>query len=373
MATQAWARSEPVGTDPTRAGAGEDLVTVALGCWLILGLFSDGWAHVNRPGLESFFTPWHGALYSGFVASAAWVGWLGYRHLRLGRPPRVALPVGYGWGALGVVVFGLGGVADMLWHLALGVEAGLDALLSPTHLMLLTGGFLLLTAAARSTWSRIGDGASATPRAQLPAVLSVALATALTAFFLLYLSAFTSVAPSLPHGQIPEGAPGHEASELTAIVGLGAFLVTTAVIVIPVLVLMRQRNIAPGAVTIIVSTVAWLSAAVEDFPAQAVAGAVAVTLAALAADAILVALDRRRRVGAPARFLLAGVVVPTLVWPARLIGLELTGGVQWSAELVTGVVVLTALGGAVLGQLVQPHRPAGGQWGTVVSGHRSSV
>ena len=40
-------------------------MTVGLGTWLVLGVFVDGWAHFNRPGLETFFTPWYAVLYSG--------------------------------------------------------------------------------------------------------------------------------------------------------------------------------------------------------------------------------------------------------------------------------------------------------------------
>lgn len=56
----------------SRARRSEDLITSAAGTWLILALFSDGWAHFNVPELEGFFTPWHGALYSGFAATALW-------------------------------------------------------------------------------------------------------------------------------------------------------------------------------------------------------------------------------------------------------------------------------------------------------------
>ncbi len=43
------------------------LVTI----WGIGGLFLDGWAHSNVPQLETFFTPWHAVLYSGYLAVAA--------------------------------------------------------------------------------------------------------------------------------------------------------------------------------------------------------------------------------------------------------------------------------------------------------------
>jgi len=50
-----------------RVGTRRDLVTVVIGMWLVGAVFSDGWAHFNVPALESFFTPWHLALYSGFA------------------------------------------------------------------------------------------------------------------------------------------------------------------------------------------------------------------------------------------------------------------------------------------------------------------
>lgn len=47
-------------------------VTMLLGTWLVLGIFIDGYAH-NHDVVETFFTPWHAILYSGFLACAAWI------------------------------------------------------------------------------------------------------------------------------------------------------------------------------------------------------------------------------------------------------------------------------------------------------------
>ena len=66
-----------------RLSAKEDLLTVAFTGWPIIGLFVDGWAH-NNDKPETFFTPWHGLFYSGFVATALWMG---SRYLRHGRAP----------------------------------------------------------------------------------------------------------------------------------------------------------------------------------------------------------------------------------------------------------------------------------------------
>src|SRR5215207_2532334 len=48
-----------------------DWAVVLASLWFIAGLFLDGWAHNNLAStLETFFTPWHGVLYSGFFAVA---------------------------------------------------------------------------------------------------------------------------------------------------------------------------------------------------------------------------------------------------------------------------------------------------------------
>ena len=45
-------------------------------------------------------------------------------------------PAGYGLGMVGVVGFAAGGGGDMVWHMIFGVEVDLEALLSPSHLLL---------------------------------------------------------------------------------------------------------------------------------------------------------------------------------------------------------------------------------------------
>ena len=90
-------------------GAAFDYATAIAALWLLAGLHLDGWAHAHRPKLESFFTIWHGALYSGFFALAAVIvlgAWARRREgLALGEL-RLSM--------IGVGVFFLGGVGDMI-------------------------------------------------------------------------------------------------------------------------------------------------------------------------------------------------------------------------------------------------------------------
>ena len=48
---------------------GSDWIVIALSTWLVLGGYSDAWAHNHVPSLETFFTPWHGVLYAGLLAT----------------------------------------------------------------------------------------------------------------------------------------------------------------------------------------------------------------------------------------------------------------------------------------------------------------
>ncbi len=142
---------------------------------------------------------------------------------------------------------------------------------------------------------------------------------------------------------IPEGAPGHREAEFPAIVGLGGYLVTTAVLVVPVLLIRRRGRVPAGLVSSVVAAVALPAAALSEFR-YGVAAVAAVVGAALAER--MVSAWR----GVPPSALL-GAAIPALVWLAQLAGLAVTVGVGWSVELWFGVVVLTALAGLVLGQL----------------------
>ncbi len=152
-------------------------------CWFVGGVHLDGWAHNHIPDLETFFTPWHAVLYSGYVVSAAVLVLALVRNHGRGYAWRRALPPGYAVSLAGAAVFAVGGVLDMLWHLLFGIEVSVEALLSPTHLLLATGGILMITGPLRAAWQRLPGHASFTWRTGLPALLSLTLVLALLAFF----------------------------------------------------------------------------------------------------------------------------------------------------------------------------------------------
>jgi hypothetical protein len=333
-----------------RASWGDDLAAALLGTWVVVGLFLDGWAHVNQPGLETFFSPWHGVFYLGFVVSTVVLARLVARHQR-GRFDPALVPAGYGLGLVGVALFMAGGVADGTWHTLFGVETGVAALLSPSHLLLLAGGLLMVTSPVRSAWSAPDLPARAPALALLPAVWATALTTAVVLFFFQYLSAFVSRAPSMPDTDGPEGL-------LTTIVGVASVLVTNLIVVAPVLLLARRWRLPFGAVTLLATLGAVGLTSLREFtlgwlvPAMLAGG--------LATDLLIARLgpgpDR------PWAFRVVAAVAPLLLWGAWMAAYALAYGIGWPPELWTGVLGMASLTGLGLSILVLPPPVPEGAW-----------
>jgi hypothetical protein len=312
----------------------EDLVTSVLALWLIAGLFVDGWAHRNLSALETFFTPWHALFYSGFTATALWMVYLVRKHS--------GVPVGYRIGIIGVGVFALGGIGDLVWHSVFGIEISLDALLSPTHLVLLSGILLILTSPIRSSWHR--PTPRATPWGQIfPALLSTTLVIALLQFFFLYASGWTSELPGVPF------QPNDD--EFLAAYGVLEVLISTAIMFGGVLVLLKRYRPPPGSFILLFGVVGVLMSALDEFfwpwqMLQMVAvGAVADFLAARI-DPDPAAANRFRLFGllAPVaawsiRFITFGVFRPNLGWPPEIWG----GAIVFAGLLGWGLSVLMTL------------------------------
>lgn len=320
----------------------EDLLTVTFSAWLILGLFVDGWAHNNhRP--ESFFTPWHGLFYSGFAATAAWM-WSRYRR-------HGGVPVGYGLGFAGVLCFAAGGVADMLWHIAFGVEVDLEALLSPTHLVLFASGLLVLSSPLRAAWSKPDDGPPPLSRF-LPPLLSTTLVTATIAFFLMEFSPFlTNTATARPYRFVAENVDpdiGGWLTEKLQLQGFAAILLTTLILVGPVLMLLRRWRTPTGSFTIQFTVVAVLVSALQGFDLgpTVIAGAVG----GFTADMLARRLQPSRSVTTVLR--VVGGVVPAVMWLAYFGVLAVFRSVGWSVELWAGITVMSSLLGLGLAMLM---------------------
>jgi len=327
----------------------ENLITVAVGAWLIIGLFVDGWAHNNQKP-ETFFTPWHALFYSGFGATAVWM-WSRHQRHR-------GVPVGYGLGFAGVIAFAAGGVADMVWHVIFGVEVNVEALLSPTHLVLFASALLVLSSPLRAAWSE-PDAAAPPMRSFLPALLSTTLVTATVAFFLMEFSPFlTNAATAGPYRFVASNVDpdiGGWLTEKLQLQGFAAILITTVILIGPTLMLLRRWRTPSGSFTVLFGTVAMLMAAIHGFDlgVTVLAGLVG----GFTADMLAAALQPTRSTTTVLR--VVGGVVPAVTWLAYFAVLAVFQTVGWSVEFWAGITVMSALAGLGLGVLMTlPPTPA---------------
>lgn len=160
-----------------------DWAYIGLSALFVAGLWVDGWAHFHGQVDDSFFTPWHFLFYSAFGFVALFTGFHHWRNTNRGYAFQQALPRGYWLSLIGVVTFGIGGVGDMIWHTLFGIEAGSEALTSPTHILLAVGMTLIISGPLRAAWLR--------PKVQGwrqlgPSIISATLLLSLFAFFTSY-------------------------------------------------------------------------------------------------------------------------------------------------------------------------------------------
>src|SRR5712692_5192701 len=149
-----------------------DWAIIALGTWLMIGGYSDGWAHNHLP-IDNFFTPWHAAFYSGFLVSIIFLVGTFIRNRRQGYSARSAMPAGYELSLLGSIIILFGGVGDMFWHMLFGIELNIDGALSPTHIAITIGLALIVSGPFRAAWRRTYVRSKQSLLSLLPMLLSL--------------------------------------------------------------------------------------------------------------------------------------------------------------------------------------------------------
>jgi hypothetical protein len=335
-------RVPPAGRPPAPPppGAAFDWVVAILSAVFVAGLFVDGWAHTHGRVDQTFFTPWHALFYAGFGAVASALG-IGAAHgRRRGRPWRAALPAGYGLSLAGALVFAAGGVADMVWHALFGIEESVEALLSPTHLVLALGVVLVVSGPLRAA----GQRPVAAAGAQVPAALSLAATFSVLTFFTMYAHVIVYPAPAVGYPWRDSEAFGVTAILLQAVLLAGLALLAARTAVLP----------AGGLTLVFLLNAAAMSALHASWSYRWLP-VLAAGLAGVAAD-----LLRRRLAPGPARPMALRVfafAVPVLYYAGYFLAIALGDGLAWSVHLWTGSIALAGTAGWLASYLAVP--PAG--------------
>jgi hypothetical protein len=307
--------------------------------WFIAGVFLDGRSHTHGAP-ETFFTLEHGIFYTAFLAIATLLGGTIYRNRIRGHSWSERLPEGYWLSVAGVVLFGVAGVGDMVWHEVFGIEANVEALLSPTHLLLMIGAGLFVSGPLRSAWYRLDPNESRWA-AQLPMVLSTAITLSVLTFATMYAHPIVN----------PLAGAGHRhAGELPLIVahelGVVSILLQTAILMGSLLLIVRRFSLPSGALTVVftlnASAMSLLTEHYQFIPAWVLAGVVA--------DLLVLGLDRSHSLAWRG----FGFVVPAVLFGLYFVTLWVTEGIAWTVHVWVGAIVLAGIVGWLESYLVAP-------------------
>lgn len=318
-----------------------DWLATIFTAWLTGGLFTDGWAHTHIPNLETFFTPWHAVLYSGMASNGVYLGVAWLRGISQGRTWRFALPRGYLTALIGVVVFTVGGVLDLTWHLINGIERNTAALLSPTHLMLALGVALIVTGPLRGALARVAPGPASWTQLG-PAVLALAALSALLMFF-------TQFSDQVVASQ----ADKIRASETSIQLGIVGTLLQMAIVTGPLLFAAARWRLPFGTVAVFLGVHGGLSAVLAHNVAP-LSVAVIFALLGLLIDGFYVALTRPAPANiVPWRVFAFGIpfIIQAIYFPLLALAHH---GLGWETNLWSGTIVMSGVVGLFLSYLIQP-------------------
>jgi Tol biopolymer transport system component len=172
-----------------------DWILAVLSVWLVGGFYVDLWAHAHGRVDDTFFTPWHGLLYLAAAAFVVVLGGVAILGRRRRVPVRDMLPGPYLVSLVGALLFGASGALDLAWHTVFGFEVDVEALLSPTHLLLAASGLLMIGGPLRSASSRLAATRADARSWRLagPFVIPLAMAFAILIAFTQYANPIVDV------------------------------------------------------------------------------------------------------------------------------------------------------------------------------------
>lgn len=305
-----------------------DLAFCIVAIWPILGLYIDGWSHNTRPVTESFFTPWHGILYSGVlvvIAVLAFRMWLSAAEDTSKEADQVTEDP-YRISMFGAILFLVSGGFDLAWHESWGVEVSLDALVSTPHLGLFAGGALVISGPIRSVLAR-SDGYRFD-------WIIVSMSSALLLSVISFASQFANPLV-LPVARADFRPSPTEAQEFfRQAVGLSAVILSSATLSIALRSLVRIIRYRPGSISlVVVLSGAPLTILREEFLLLPFVIAAGVT--------IDVVWSLVYRLIEPARQLLfLGIFAPSVYFSIYFSYIGLIDGIWWPTNLWLGSIVM---------------------------------
>jgi hypothetical protein len=323
---------------------------------MITGVYVDVWAHRTLELVETFFTAWHAAFYSGFLATAVWLVLCMNRLARQTGGTRLVAPLGYDTAVVGFMIFAAGGLFDFVWHTVRGIEQSFSALMSPPHLSLMTGATLILSAPFRAAWLSPGDR-TPSHRDFAPALASLILTVITITLFMMFhwgfeATDFASVAAQQRFERVFEDTERARRSleALTTTRGYTNVLLSNLVLFGPVTLMLRRWLPPLGTVAVLFTIVSTYMAGLASFHHWQW-----VVVAAGVGFGIDVLIHLLRpaptRLGALRGVSIAG---PVLLWGSFFGIVYVRLGIAWPLEVWVGTIIWSGISGWGLSLLAVP-------------------
>ncbi len=324
-------------------------ITLFLGLWGFFGSVVDINAHNHGEVDDSFFTPFHFLMYSGVAANGLFYVIMQVRNMARGHSLMKALPKEYLPAFAGVLLFGIGGVLDLGWHELFGFEEGVDALVSPTHLLLVLSGMLFISAPLRSF---LAQGRNDGSWSELfPPVASATAMFTLGTLFTLYTNVWTQldrfVVPDIPLDRAWEIFDSLRPLHAYTVAGV----LIPAALMTGTLLFLRQRMRLPfGVVTFVLFCNALIMLYIrwQWTSAHAIA-LLAPVIAGLLGDWLLSRPPGGSPVIALRRF---AFLVPFVYMFSLFVILQLDAGIWWTEHMWIGVSFMAGAAGLGMSALL---------------------
>jgi hypothetical protein len=238
--------------------------------------------------------------------------------------------------------FGIGGLADMAWHEIFGIEKGIEALLSPSHITLAVSMGLVVSGPLRASWRSNARGWQ-----QLPSVLSLALTLSIVTFF-------TQSAHPVAQLWGARNLHGWRDDDFAAT----ALLFGQGILVAGALFALRNGKPTPGTFTVLFGLNAFGMGFLNSriYPTQFV---LAFVVAGALLDGLCAALQPSQPQPAAWRMFVFAALVPVALLGAYFITLHNTFGLTWRIHFWLGLIAMSSVGALILCAMLRgPASPA---------------
>ena len=307
---------------------------LAFATWVVLGAYSDTWAH-HHMVLTSVVTPYHAVILGGLVCEGVFIAW-GLRCLGATRAGwRRCIPTGYGLAVAGYALAMVAGPLDLTWHLFFGIDQGFGSVTSPTHILIGAGTSMMVTGPMREAWR------GSTKRATWASLLSATQLAAMVFFF--DEATHPLLAPwasrYYPRMMLPDTAWQ---------LGTVEIVLWSALIAGCILPLLVRFQLPFGAFSLVLGASGALTTLVVAPQPLIIVGLVGGVLA----DELVRALrPTRLRV---VQFRVFAGLVPAAMTGVYFLILSQAGGTWWPVNLWTGCILASGIAGLVVSLLVLP-------------------